>query len=171
MIKSFVFLTIFFFVIHSYSSLTCRYESNVEYVGSLIGGASYVTAGECCRMCTNEPLCLAWNYDRRTYTCYLRGTFLYRRYRCGILSGPRGCNDVLPPHVTETTVKPLSTTPMTGTTTTKAAGCLIDFEANYPGNDIGGSYNVESVDDCCLWTTRTRTMTMSSRCLFRLVYF
>lgn len=131
------------------STLTCRYESNVDYVGCRIGGAYYVSAGQCCYMCTKDPLCKAWTYDRRENYCVLRGSSEYRRYRCGLMSGYKGTYDSMPPYVTETTPVPIGTTAASGTTTPKASSCLIEFNTNYPGNDIGGSYNINSIDECC----------------------
>ncbi|RNA44534.1 coagulation factor XI-like [Brachionus plicatilis] len=155
--NSFFILAVLVSVFDGYLSsiLTCRYESNVEYVGCRIGGAYYVSAGQCCYMCTKDPLCKAWTYDKRQNYCVLRGSSQYRRYRCGQMSGYKGTYDSMPPFVTETTPVPSATTPVSGTTavsgttTAKASSCIIEFNSNYPGNDIGGSYNVDSIDECC----------------------
>ncbi|CAF0832484.1 unnamed protein product [Brachionus calyciflorus] len=147
-----ILISILLSFINSYtSSLTCRYESNVEYTGCYIGGASYVSASECCYLCTTQPLCAGWVYDQRTYYCSLIGNLNYRRYRCGVMSGSKGTIDSLPGVVTESTTKSLSTTSsnVVQSTTTKASGCIIEFGINYPGNDIGGQYNVNSLDECC----------------------
>lgn len=66
-----------------------------------------------------------------------------------------------PPPLITSTASPSTTSgststfpgPSTGTqsttTTTKVYGCFTEPGANYPGTDIGGSYNVASVEQCC----------------------
>ncbi|CAF0818734.1 unnamed protein product [Brachionus calyciflorus] len=131
-------------------SQKCTYEANVDYFGNdLFKTPTFVSSLEfCCSFCEAVSECGAWTFLPSTGACWLKSKVGTKQASNGRSSGLR--QSVLSTATASTTLTTIATTTATAApTTTKQSICAIEFDTNYPGNDLKGVGSVKSPGDCC----------------------